>query len=43
MGDSACSPLMLGHDLPDDHAGWILRCCHEFLERILGKGVQHCL
>ena len=41
LGDGACAFCILGLDLPDDHAGWILSGCHEIRKRILGLDVAH--
>ena len=41
LGDGACAFCILGLDLPDDRAGWILSVCHEFRKRILVLDVDH--
>ena len=41
LGDCACAFCILGLDLPDDCAGWILSVCHEFRKRILVLDVDH--
>ena len=41
LGDGACAFCILGLDLPDDSAGWILSVCHEFRKRILVLDVDH--
>ena len=41
LGDSACTFCILGLDLPDDRAGWILRAGNEVLVRVLPLQVDH--
>jgi len=41
LGDGACTFGILGLDLPDDCAGWILSVCHEFRKHILVLDVDY--